>query len=97
MLIFQTISVWKFSKFWGATAEEGNFQKAMKLLSFCSDIYLVVHTHIKYFSLNKMVGSIAKKKHVKWTEDELPLTRLSILVKNQNSDHKQISLWFADY
>lgn len=44
-----------------------------------------------------MVGSIAKKKHVKWTEDELPLTRLSILVKNQNSDHKQISLWFADY
>lgn len=75
---------------WDVIAEERNFQKATKLLSFCSVIYLIVHTYIKSSSLNKLVGSIAKKKYVKWTEDGLPLTRLSISVKNQNSDHKTI-------
>lgn len=62
----------------------------MKLLSFCSVIYLIVHTYIKSFSLNKLVGSVVKKKHVKWKEDGLPLTRVSILLKNQNSDRKII-------
>lgn len=61
-----------------------------RLLSFYSIIYLIIQTHIKSFSLKKRIGSIAKKKQVKWTEDGLPLTRLSILVKNQNSDHKII-------
>lgn len=52
-----------FLKFYEMLLQKrGTSKKATKLLSFCSDIYLIVHTYIKSSSLNKLVGSIAKKK-----------------------------------